>query len=141
MKKLLFILSFLIAVVAVNAQSTSPRFGTAKNQDNTGRVLTYNYVAVTDATGADSVIITPAAYQTFYRVTLTDSLTFKQPVLKASYAGDHITIIASGASGTFIKFTGSYWVTSGTATLSTGGRSIISLTFDGAKWVENVRAL
>ena len=40
MKKL-FSLLFLIAIVAfANAQSTTPRFGTAKNDDNTGRVCT-----------------------------------------------------------------------------------------------------
>lgn len=135
MKKILFAIVFLIGAVAVNAQSTSPRFGTAKNQDNTGRVLTYNYATVTDAAGADSVTITPNAWQTIYRIALTDSVTFKNPVVSRSFAGDNILIIASGASGTKVKFTGSNWVGTSAATLSSGGRSVIRYVFDGARWV------
>lgn len=141
MKKILFVL-FIFIGFAAGAQSTTPRFGTAKNQDNTGRVFTYGYIAVADAAGADSVILRPAYSQTIYRVTLLDSLTFKQPVITTSYAGDKIILVASAASGTpFIKFTGSNWQTAGTATLSTGLRAVISLIFDGAKWVEQSRVV
>lgn len=142
MKKFIFLMLLTISGLAVIAQSTSPRFGTAKNQDNTGRVLTYTYVSVTDAAGADSVTATPAAFETIYRVSLTDSLTMSQPVVTKSYAGDNITIIASAASGTpKLKFYGSYWQTAGTATLSTGLRAVIKLVFDGSKWVEASRVV
>jgi len=139
--KNLFSIAILIAFVATSfAQSTSPRFGTGNNQDNTGRALTYKYVSVTDAAGADSVIAKPSAFQTIYRVTLTDSLTFKQPVVTTSYAGDNMIIICSAATGTpKLKFTGSNWLTAGSATLSTNLRSVIRLVFDGAKWVETGR--
>ncbi len=141
MKKLFALIAFVFAVAVVNAQSTSPRFGTAKNQDNTGRVLTYTYNTWTDAQGADSTAITPNAYQSYYRVALVDSFTVKNPVVTRSYAGDRITIIASGASGKFLKFTGSNWISGGTATLSSGGRAVISFVFDGAKWVEAGRVV
>lgn len=136
MKKL-FSLLFLIAIVALaNAQSTTPRFGTAKNDDNTGRVLTYKFFAVTDAAGADSIVAVPRAWQTNYRVSLTDSLTFKQPNITYSYAGDNIRIIASGASGTKVKFYGTYWQSAGTATLGSTGKAIIEFVFDGTNWIE-----
>lgn len=138
-----FILSIIaiFAFVLVNAQSTSPRFGTTPNADNTGRVLTYKYQSIVDASGADSISLYPSAFNTIVRVALTDNYTFKQPNIRNSKAGDVIQIVASGASGTILKFSGSYFQTAGTATLSTGGRAVISLIFDGAKWVEASRVV
>lgn len=145
MKKLIsFLLIAILAFTATNeaeAQSTSPRFGTLKNQDNTGRVLTYKLVAVADATGADSVTIAPNAFETIYRVTALDSLTFKSPVVRNSYLGDVVTIMVTGTSGDLIKFTGSNWVSAGTATLSSGLNAIIRFRFNGAKWVEQSRVV
>ncbi len=142
MKKFILLLLVGVFSLAASAQSTTPRFGITANQDNTGRALTYKYVTVTDVAAADSVVARPAAWKTIYRVTLLDSLTFKQPVVTNCYAGDNITIIAAAASGTpKLKFTGSLWQTAGTATLSTGLRAVITLVFDGAKWVEAGRVV
>jgi hypothetical protein len=144
MKKYIYliIVCFTLFAVGASAQSTTPRYGTGANQDNTGRILTYKYVSLTDAVGADSVIARPREYSTLYRVVLVDSFTFKQPVITSCYAGDYITIVASAASGTpKMKFTGSNWITAGTATLSTGLRAVIRLVFDGAKWVEVSRVV
>jgi len=140
MKKLFAVIFLLAISVAMFGQSTSPRFGTLKNQDNTGRVLNYKLVAVTDATGADSVVIVPNAYTTIYKVVLKDSLTFKAPNVTYSSLGDKIEIILSAASGTpFLKFYGTNWLTAGKATMSSGLRGVIELVFDGAKWVEEGR--
>lgn len=146
MKKLFCLL--LIATMALaftetaTAQSTVPRFGITANNDNTGRVLNYKYVTVTDVAGADSAVSRANAWETIYRVTLLDSFTMKQPVVTNCRAGDNITIIASAASGTpKLKFTGSLWKTAGTATLSTGLRAVIRLIFDGAAWVEASRVV
>ena len=68
-------------------------------------------------------------------------LTPQQTNIVSSYAGDNIKIIATGASGTKIKFYGTYWKTTGTATLSTTGRAVIDLVFDGAYWVEANRTV
>ena len=130
-----------MAFVAVNAQSTSPRFGTTPNNDNTGRVLTYKYKALTDAAGADSALLTPSAWKTVVRLTMLDSFYMKSPTVTASYAGDQVQIVASGASGTKIKFAGTNWISAGTATLSSGGRAVISFVFDGAKFVEASRVV
>ena len=142
MKKLLFILALFAATISIQAQSTVPRFGTTTNQDNTSRSLTYSYQSITDATGADSAIIVPSAYQSIYAVTLKDSLTLSQPVITNCYAGDRITIIASAPSGTpFLKFYGTDWISQGKATLSTSLRAVIQFVFDGAKWVEVSRVV
>lgn len=138
----LILTSFLFISAIGYSQTTTPRYGTGANQDNTGRALTWRWATATDAAGADSIVARPRDYQTTYRVTLVDSFTFKQPVVTACYAGDYITIIASAASGTpKLKFTGSNWITAGTATLSTGLRAVIRLVFDGAKWVEVSRVV
>ncbi len=145
MKKILIAFCFICAVVIAtptitSAQSTVPRFGITANNDNTGRVLNYKYVSVTDAAGADSVTARTSAWTTIYRVVLVDSLTFKAPVLTNAMAGDNIIIVASAASGTpTLKFSGSNWITAGTMTMTTRLRGIIELIFDGAKWVESSR--
>lgn len=141
MKNLLFSLMLLFAFVSVNAQSTSPRFGTTKNSDNTGRVLTYKVATVTDAAGADSVVIAPNAFETIYKVAALDSLTFKSPTVVNSYYGDQVTLQVIGTSGNKIKFTGTNWVSAGTATLSSGLNAIITFRFNGAKWVEQSRVV
>jgi hypothetical protein len=140
MKKLFFILAVFISATTF-AQSTSPRFGTVPGDDNTGRVITHKYVTLTDAVGADTVTMKPNASETFYRVSVVDSLYFASPNITRSYAGDKIIIVATGASGKKIKFAGTNLVTTGTATLSSGGSGVIQLLFNGAKWVEVDRTI
>lgn len=137
MKKIVFLFSLIImCAVAANAQYTTPRFGTLPNDDNTGRVLTYKYLTLTDATGTDSVAIYPNAWQTNYRIALTDSLTIKNPTITKSYAGDNMRFIVTGTSGAKLKFYGANFVTQGKVTLSTSGVAIVELLFNGTKWVE-----
>jgi hypothetical protein len=140
MKKILFILAVFISANTF-AQSTAPRWGNGANNDNTGRNVAFKYVTLTETAGTDSVTLNPNANFTFYRVALTDSFYFKSPVVTRSYAGDEITIIASGASGTKLKFAGTNYITAGTATLSSLGRAVLTLVFDGAKWVEKSRVV
>lgn len=140
MKKVIALISFSILIAAsAFAQSTSPRYGTTPNSDNTGRVLTYNYKAYTDSVGTDTIKVAPAAYSTTYRITLTDSTRVEIRSVTSSYADDVITVIASGASGNSVNFIGNNFISAGRAALSTGGRAIVSFKFDGTKWVEAAR--
>lgn len=146
MKKIIFLLSLIVLAFGVNAQSTSPRFGTTVGSDNTGRVLTYKYQTVTDAVGSvDSTVLNANAWETIVRVVLNDTICFKNPVVTRCDAGDRLTIIASNSSAAVkrIKFSGSNWITAGTAstTASTSGRAVITFIFDGAKWVEKSRVV
>lgn len=135
MKKLFGILLFLCIGMVAMAQYTVPRFGIYPNQDNTGRVLNYKYVALNY--GDASVTINTNAFETIYNVTLKDSLDFIQPNVGTAYLGDQIVIICTAPSGTpFIRFVGSNWITGGVATLSTKERAVVRLIFDGVKWVE-----
>lgn len=128
-------------IATVSAQSTSPRWGTGPNNDNTGRALTYAYSSIVDATGADSAFVYPNAYSSTIRVTLTDSIYLNFSNIKKSFASDHVIIVASGASGTKVKFSTANVISTGTATLSAGGRAVIKFIFDGVKWVEDDRAV
>lgn len=141
MKKIIFLsLLSVIGFLSATAQSTTPRYFGANN-DNTGRALNWNWIAKTDATGADTLKFTPNGYTTTIRLTMTDSLGVSITSTSKSYAGDKIRVIASGASGTKVKFIGSNWQTTGTATLSSGLFAVIDLVFSGTKWVEASRVV
>jgi len=57
------------------------------------------------------------------------------------FLGDELTLLITGTSGDKVKFTGSNWVSAGTATLSSGLKAVIKFVFDGAKWVEASRVV
>lgn len=139
MKKLLIAITLVTLACTVDAQFTTPRFGTTPGTDNTFRKLTNAYITPTDAASAtiDTFAVYPAAFRTIYRLVLVDSVCAGNPTLTKSYAGDEITFVLSAASGTpLLRFIGANWVTAGTATMTTRLRSVIKFIFDGAKWVE-----
>lgn len=147
MKKIIFGLLLMASVFVTNtteAQSTSPRFGTRAAEDNTYRKMTLGYTSITDAAAFDSLRIAPTRFNNIYRVALTDSFRFGFPTVTRCFAGDELTIIASGASGNKVTFTttaGTTWRTAGTATLSTNARAVLKFIFDGAVWVEVSRVV
>lgn len=140
MKNLIVIIALFIGV-SVSAQSTSPRFGTAKNQDNTYRVLTLKKAAIVDAAGNDTASVSPNAFFSYVTCDAVDSVTVKIGSVANSYFGDNLQLIVSGTSGKKVKFIGSNLLTAGTATLSSNGRAVVTFVFDGAKWVESDRTV
>lgn len=140
MKKLIFIL-FSVCIFNAVAQSTSPRFGTVSNKDNTFRTLTNKLVTVTDAAGADTVTLATTGYNNLIKIAALDSLTLGSPTVTKCFLGDQMTLLVTGTSGDKLKFTGSNWVSAGTATLSSGLKAVITFIFDGAKWVESGRVV
>lgn len=138
MKKLIFA-ALIFAGFTASAQSTSPRWSTASNGDNTGRVFTNKKVSKSDAAGNDSLTITPSASYYYVTATITDSVSYTIAVSQA-YFGDKLTIIASGTSK-LIKFYGSNVLSKGNATTSSNGRAVINFIFDGSKWVESYRTV
>jgi hypothetical protein len=153
MKKLLFLFSIaMLFIVSANAQVTTPRYGIVAGDDNTGRVLTYNYVSVVEKVGFDSIVPAPHAWTTIYKVNVAnDSIRFSSPSITRSYFGDNIEIVVTGASGKKVSFAGvtnyanSKWVlgtysgtglTTGSIVLGSKGKAVIKFVFDGAVWVE-----
>lgn len=146
MKKLLAILTIMalcaVTTFSAHAQSIAPRFdSTGISGDNTGRVLNYHYATLSDAAGNDTTSLNPRAWDNVYAVHLNDSTSLKFYTINNSYLGDKITIIATGASGTKLKFADANWLSTGTATLSSGGVAILRFIFDGTKWAELSRVV
>lgn len=142
MKNILSIIILSVAVsFAASAQSTSPRFGTTKSQDNTGRVLTYGWSTIEDVAGNDTLSISPAFAGAHYKLTLTDSCYIKISSVVSCYAADQLKLIVLGSSGGKVKFVSSNVNANGTATLSSVGRGVVSFIFDGVKFTESGRVI
>lgn len=153
MKNLLFLLVFsLMLVMSASAQYKSrPMFGTAANQDNTGRVLTYGYSTLEDTAGStpDTLTIIPSNYNKYYMLTLTDSCVVAISNTSNSFIGSIITLIVENTAGSnhnvkLLGYSGlaSQWIVSSTGTklsVASSKRYVISFICDGTKWVEIYR--
>lgn len=138
MKRLFSIIFLFSLSFSVIGQHTTPRFGTAPNQDNTGRVLTYNYQTYTFVSGVDSLKLVPNAFETFVNAgAMTDSLTIKFSNVKSSYVGDQVTIYGSGSGASRkLKFDPTNCSVGVTLTAASSKYVSIKFVFDGAKWIE-----
>lgn len=155
MKKILFILATLMFASCAIAQVTAPRFGTVKNDDNTGRVLTYAVVTTTDLTQAtlDTILLTPRAYETLVcmktgtaMTNLTDSVCYKFSSTTTNYRlGDIVTfVISKGTGAGKIKFGGSQYVlstASAAVALAANKSLIMRFRWNGSKWIEETRVV
>lgn len=133
MKKFLSIIFLITLTVGVIAQSTSPRFGTGPNNDNTGRVLTYKYSA--PVYGA-SIALNPNAYETIVKFgTLTGALTLTSTVTNC-YVADKLSAIflADGTNRTVTFSTG--FSSGGNIVVNAGATMTVNFVFDGAGWVQ-----
>jgi hypothetical protein len=141
MKKILFAL-FILVGFAASAQTTTPRTGTGANNDNTFRALTFKYVAIADAAGADTVKLSLNAYNTQIKVALVDSSAVTFPSVANCYLGDVVKFTVNGTtSGNKLKLVGNNFVaTSSSLAVSTGLKAYLEFIFDGYKWVEVSRA-
>lgn len=148
MKKLITLSLLMLLASCAIAQVTVPRYGITKNNDNTGRVLTYAFVTTIDVAQAaiDTVFFTPNAWETTWRPSaLNDSCVVKLTSNTATYhVGDMFTIMLSKGSGNGrIRFGGSQFIIS--TTISTGialaanKSMIMTLRWNGAKWIESYK--
>ena len=138
MKNILIAL-FVVCGFAASAQTTTSRFSGGAGKDNTYRLATFTQTSATEAAGNDTLSYTPKGFRNIYRITMTDSCSFKVASVTNNYCGDEMEIIASGASGKILKLVGSNILSSGTATTSSNARVVIGFVFDGSKWVERFR--
>lgn len=138
MKKILILSIIMIMGMCAFSQSTSPRFGTTKNQDNTFRTLTNVKIGYTFVSGADTIKLNPNAFQTFVMPdSLADSLLVRFTPITRSYFGDRVffTAIAKGSSRK-VKFYATNLSAGATLTCLQNKRVTITFMFDGIKWVE-----
>ncbi len=143
MKKIIVAIA-LVGICSLSfGQSTSPRFATTANGDNTFRKLTNKVQTLVDATGNDTLIVTPSAFNTQAKLTAVDSVSISF-VATSAYYGDTYKLLVTGASGThYVKFVGSKYIlgATGNITLTSTKGCFIEFIFDGAKWVEKSRVL
>lgn len=137
MKKILCLIAVILIAAASFAQSTTPRFGTAKNQDNTGRVLTYAYVS--NAYAATSTIKTNA-YETHVKyATLTGAITLTANVTTASLGDRMILYFVADGTNRVVTFSTGFAANKSTLTVTASTKFTVTLIFDGVAWVETGR--
>lgn len=136
MKKLFSIIS-IVCLLAFTA--SAQRFGTAKNQDKTGRVMTYDYSAVTFASVLHHK---PNASETFYKIgKLTGALTDSISITNAKVCDKVVLMFECDTltAGRVVTF-GTNYVSAGTLTVDKNQKATISFVFDGVAFVETSRA-
>jgi hypothetical protein len=147
MKKLLF-LSLLSMLITSGVAQTTPRFGITKNNDNTGRVLTYALITTTDVTSAtlDTIVLRPNAWHTIVRpsANIADSVCYKFASTSMTYSlGDVCTFMVSKGTGAGkIKFGGSVIIlstASAAVALAANKSAILRFRWTGTKWIEETR--
>ena len=138
MKKYIALLSLCLLTMFASAQSTTPRYGTTPNSDNTGRVLTYKYQA---KAYADTIKITPSAWLTNVKAAqLTGNAIVIVQSTAYSYYGDQIvfTFTADGSARTLTFVTN--MIASATLVVDSAQSATISFMFNGTKFIETARA-
>jgi hypothetical protein len=134
MKKIILSLLFITCAFLVNAQTSTPRFGTTSSGDNTGRVLTYGYVAPTYAATYN---IVPKCYETTVKMgTLTGALTLTSSITQL-YAADKLSIIftADGTNRVVTFSTG--FASGGNITVNASTTMTVNFVFNGTTgWVQ-----
>lgn len=129
----------MMAFVAAEAQSTSPRFGTKKNEDNTYRVLTAGYFIPAQTA---TITLTPARFNNIIALpsmTLSPVVNFTNT---AAYVGDNVTIISGASAATrTVTLGGNVVTTASTYTIGSGKQAVITFIFDGVNYLEKSRSI
>lgn len=134
MKKFISIL-FLCAITFIGAQSTSPRFGTLKNQDNTGRILTYGYIAPAYAA---TYTITTNAYETTVKMgTLTGAQTLVAAVGSCHVTDKLILVLTADGTNRIVTFSTGFSSAAGSITVGSSTSITVYFTFNGTAWVQS----
>lgn len=133
---------------------TQPRFGVTKNNDNTGRVLTYAIITTTDLAQAtlDTILINPRSWETLVCMqtgtvltNLQDSVCYKFSSSQTYSLGDQVTfMISKGTGAGKIKFGGSQYIlsTASTAVALAANKSLnMVFIWNGFKWMEQSRII
>lgn len=139
MKKFISLLILAFAfTVGVSAQATTPRFGTSKNSDNTGRVLTYGYSAISYD---DTVTVAPNAYETIYKyTTLTGNCIIYATETKCR-VGDKVYFLFNLASGGARTVTfGTGFTASATMVVDSAQAASVTFMYNGSNFIEIGRA-
>jgi hypothetical protein len=142
MKKILLIAMIGLFASCAIAQTVTPRFGIKKNDDNTGRVLTWTTNTITPT--STLVTIAPNAYNSLITIASTSiSPTFTSS-LKRSFLDDRVNLLVtpnSTGTRTLTFGTGAFIGTANTMTVAANKQALVTWIFDGAKYMEVSRSV
>jgi len=114
------------------------RFSTVANDDNTGRVLTYDFKKPTYAA---TLSINVNAYRTYVEPTvLTGNCTINAVVTNVQEYDELIVILLSDTTLRTVTF-GTNFKSTGTIAPAISKSATISFVFDGTNWLETGRAV
>lgn len=120
-----------------SAQTVTPRFGTAKNQDNTGRVLTYGVVA---KTYSSTITVNPNYYETVIDVaTLTGDATVTSTVTNAAKYDKLNILFTADTSTRTVSFGSGFANNKGNLAIAPSTKYWLRFIFNGTVWIEGSR--
>jgi hypothetical protein len=144
MKKLFSICLIFAATMLMTAQSTLPRWGSGPpTNDNTGRVLTYQYTQVTAGTAAIEYLKNPRSFMNIWAIDSVRHIETDSAAIVNAYVGDELIIrysCDSAAAGHIITF-GNHLKGAGTLTITKNKKATICFIFDGVAWTEKSRTI
>lgn len=114
------------------------RFSNLPNDDNTGRVLTYDFKK---PAYASTLSVTTNASKTFIEpAVLTGAMTVNAVVTNAQEYDELVVILLSDTTSRTVTF-GTNFKTTGTIAPAISKSATISFVFDGTNWLETGRAV
>jgi len=115
-----------------------PRFAITPNEDNTGRVLTYDYKK---PAYASTLSVKPNAFKTYIEpAVLTGAMTVNAVTTNAQEYDELVFILLSDTTSRTVTF-GTNFKTTGTIAPAISKSATISFVFDGTNWLETGRAV
>lgn len=114
------------------------RFGISKNEDNTGRVLTLNYVK---PAFASTISVNLNASKTFVEpAQLTGAVTINAVVTNTQEYDECQFILSADGTNRVVTF-GTNFKTSGTVTVTASKFATVKFVFNGDYWLEVSRTI
>jgi hypothetical protein len=117
------------------AASTTPRYGTTSNKDNTGRVTTYSYLTPTYAA---TMAVAPKTFRETNKIALTGALTVNATTTDA-FADDEIVFLFSSDASIRIVTFGTNFISAGTLTVAASKNGSATFKFNGTSYIEKSR--
>lgn len=108
------------------------------NQDNTGRIITYDQQNPAYAANVNPVI--KAAYTVVGPIALTGALAFNPTTAGVLVSDELVVIFTNGTGGALVVTPGANCSVSGTLSVAAGKKGALRFIFDGSTWVEVGRA-
>lgn len=118
--------------------SRIPTVATQPQQDNTGRIITYDYQAPAYAATISPAIT--AAKTAIGPIALTGALTLNPSIANSQISDEIVASFTNGTGGALVVTLGANCSVTGTLSVAAGKKGTITLYFDGATWVETGRA-